>query len=606
MRLERLRRPDDALVYDLVPYEDQMDRFYGGASLAVCRAGAVTVAELAAAGVPSVLVPWPGAAGDHQTDNARVMEAAGAAVLVPDAQADGARIEAVTRELLARPGAAVVDVRRGAVARPGPTRPTGSRTWWRRQPVPAPEPGRVLDLREPRRIHVVGVGGAGMSAYAAILAELGHRVSGSDLHEHPRLERLRLLGVECLVPQTADNVPADADAVVFSSAVPRTNVEVVAAERAGIPVLSRADALAGIVATRRALGVAGTHGKTTTTSMITLILRAADLHPSFLVGSELNEVGSNAGLDAGEWLVVEADESDGTFLRLGLDAAIVTNVDADHLWYWGDMARLEDAFRRFVDGVEGPVVLCADDADARARSPPTARTRSPTAGPTTPATAPRTTGAGASGSSFVLERDGELLGEIRLPVTGRHNAQNATGAAAMTMELGVEFDAVQRALAELRRRRPPLPAPGRARRRHDHRRLRAAPARDPGHDPRRVARAAGGRIIAVFQPFRYARTAIMWQEFADAFVGADQVILTDVCGFHEQPIPGVTGHLLLNAVLDAHPELPVAYFPHRAELLKLVADLRAAGRPGPDPRRRRHHDPRRRAARRRAAAGAGE
>ncbi len=441
--------------------------------------------------------------------------------------------------------------------------------------MPAPEPGRVLDLREPRRIHVVGVGGAGMSAYAAILAELGHRVSGSDLHEHPRLERLRLLGIECLVPQAAENVPADADAVVISSAVPATNVEVVAAEQAGIPVLSRADALAGILTTRRALGVAGTHGKTTTTSMITLILRAADLHPSFLVGSELNEVGTNAGLDGGEWLVVEADESDGTFLRLGLDAAIVTNVDMDHLWYWGDMERLEEAFRRFVDGVDGPVLLCADDPpDPRPRRGPSRGDHLRLGG----GRQVSRTGyrGGREGSSFVLERDGTALGEIRLPVTGRHNAQNATGAAATTLELGVELDAVQRALAGF----------GGVARRFQHRgELDGVTIIDDyallPPEIQATIRAASegdwGRIIAIFQPFRYARTASMWQEFADAFVGADQVILTDVCGFHEQPIPGVTGHLILNAVLDAHPELPVAYFPHRAELVRLVPTYAQAG-----------------------------
>lgn len=434
--------------------------------------------------------------------------------------------------------------------------------------MPAPEPGRVLDLREPRRIHVVGVGGAGMSAYAAILAEMGHRVSGSDLHEHPRLERLRLLGVDCLVPQVPGNVPADADAVVISSAVPRGNVEVVTAEQAGIPVLSRADALAGIVGSRRGLGVAGTHGKTTTTSMIALIMRAAGMHPSFLVGSELNEVGTNAGLDSGEWLIVETDESDGTFLRLALDAAIVTNIDQDHLWYWGDMARLEDAFRRFVDAVSGPVVLCADDSTtaALAADRPGAITYGWSEGARYRATS---YDGGRGGSSFVLERDGSPLGTIRLPVVGRHNAQNATGAAAMTLELGVDFDAVQLALAGF----------GGVARRFQHRgELDGVTMVDDyallPPEIQATIRAAGEgewrRIIAVFQPFRYARTELMWREFADAFVGADQVILTDVCGFHEQPIPGVTGHLILNAVLDAHPELSVAYFPHRAELVRLV------------------------------------
>jgi UDP-N-acetylmuramate--alanine ligase len=426
----------------------------------------------------------------------------------------------------------------------------------------------VLDLSAPRRIHVVGVGGAGMSSYAAILAEMGHRVSGSDLREHPRFERLRLVGVDCLVPQAAHNVPTDADAVVISSAVPRTNVEVRAAEAAGIPVLARADALAGIVASRKALGVAGTHGKTTTTSMLTLILRAAGLHPSFLVGSELNEVGTNAGLDRGEWLVVEADESDGTFLRLALDAAIVTNVDHDHLWYWQTMADLEAAFARFVDGVDGPVVLCADDAATAALG--AGRAGTVTYGWSADARyRAHDYESGRAGSSFLLSRDGEAVGRIRLPVLGRHNAQNAAGAAAMALELGVDFDAVEGALAGF----------GGVARRFQHRgELDGVTIVDdyallpPEIQATIRAATEGGwrRIIAVFQPFRYARTAIMWPEFADAFVGADQVILTDVCGFHEQPIPGVTGRLLVNAVLDAHPETPVAYFPHRAELADLV------------------------------------
>jgi UDP-N-acetylmuramate--alanine ligase len=434
--------------------------------------------------------------------------------------------------------------------------------------VPPPEPGTPLDLAAPRRIHVVGVGGAGMSAYAAILAELGHTVTGSDLRELPRFERLRLLGVDCLVGQRAEHVTDQLDAVVISSAVPPTNVEVRAAAAAGVPIVSRADALAGIVASRRGIGVAGTHGKTTTSSMLTMILRAAGLQPSFLIGSEMHEVGTNEGLDTGEWLVVEADESDGTFLRLPLDAAVVTNVDNDHLWFWGDMEALRIAFREFVDGVRGPVALCADDAflrDLAAERPGAvtygwderARYRC------------RDYRGGPQGSSFVVERDGEVLGELQLPVLGRHNAQNATGATALALELGADFGAARRALAGF----------GGVARRFQHRGdLDGVAIFDdyallpPEIDATiQAAREAGyQRVVAVFQPFRYSRTQGMWAEFAHAFARADQVILTDVCGFHERPIPGVTGHLLVKAVLDAHPDLPVAYFPHRADLARLV------------------------------------
>jgi UDP-N-acetylmuramate--alanine ligase len=433
---------------------------------------------------------------------------------------------------------------------------------------PDHDAGAPLDLSSPRRLHVVGVGGAGMSASAAILAELGHSVSGSDLRELPRFERLRLLGVECVVGQRAEHVQPDLDAVVVSSAVAATNVEVRTARSLGIPVVPRADALAGIVASRRGIGVAGTHGKTTTSSMLTMILRAAGMHPSFLIGSEMHEVGTNEGLDSGDWLVVEADESDGTFLRLALDAAVVTNVDNDHLWFWGDMEALRAAFTEFVDQVDGPAILCADDPFLRALAAdrPTAvtygwhddaryRARDYRSGPL--------------GSAFVLERDGVELGELALPVLGRHHAQNAAGATAAALELGADFDAARRALAGF----------GGVARRFQHRGDLGGVALfddyallPPEIDATiQAAREAGyGRIVAVFQPFRYSRTQVMWAEFADAFAGADQVILTDVCGFHERPIPGVTGHLLVKAVLDAHPDLPVAYFPHRADLARLV------------------------------------
>jgi UDP-N-acetylmuramate--alanine ligase len=426
-----------------------------------------------------------------------------------------------------------------------------------------------------RRLHIVGVGGAGMSAYAAILAELGHRVTGSDLREHRRFERLRLLGVECLVPQRPGNVTADIEAVVVSSAIPEHNVEVVAAQALDIPVISRADALAGIVAARRGIGIAGTHGKTTTASMLTLMLRAAGLRPSFLIGSELNEVGTNEGLGEGEWLVVEADESDGTFLRLPLQAAVLTNVDNDHLWYWGGMAELTDAFMRFAHGVDGPVALCIDDTLLARLAPKLAEAVSYGFAPDARYRASHYEG-GPRGCSFVLSRDGEELGTLRLPVVGRHNAQNAAGAAALALELGAGLGSIQRALAAF----------GGVARRFQHRGERDGVAIVDDYallPPEvratiRAARESGYRkVVAVFQPFRYARTAVMWQEFADAFEGADQVILTDVCGYHEQPIPGVTGELLVRAVLDAHPATELAYFPHRKELANLVPRFARAG-----------------------------
>ena len=205
-----------------------------------------------------------------------------------------------------------------------------------------------LDLTSPRAVHIVGVGGAGMSAIATVLARMGHRVSGSDLRESRPLERLGLLDVTTHVGHAAEHLPTVLDAVVISTAIPESNPEVVAARERGIPVLRRADALRAIVATRTTIAVAGSHGKTTTSSMLALILRAAGWHPSFLIGGDLNEVGTNAVFDYGEWLVVEADESDGTFLELAPHDAVVTSVLPDHLDHYGDFPALVDAFDTFV------------------------------------------------------------------------------------------------------------------------------------------------------------------------------------------------------------------------------------------------------------------
>ena len=221
-----------------------------------------------------------------------------------------------------------------------------------------------LDLSEPRRVHIVGVAGAGMSAIALVLARMGHTVSGSDIKSAAVLERLAAAGVEVHVGNRAENVPADADAVVYSTAIPLRNVELVAAEEHGIPVLHRAAALAALAATRKTIAVAGSHGKTTSASMLALILRSAGWSPSFVIGGEVNEVGSNAAFGDGEWLVVEADESDGTFLHLAPQAALVTNIEPDHLDHYGDFATLIRAFEEFVVSVDGPIVACADDAVA--------------------------------------------------------------------------------------------------------------------------------------------------------------------------------------------------------------------------------------------------
>jgi UDP-N-acetylmuramate--alanine ligase len=431
-----------------------------------------------------------------------------------------------------------------------------------------------LDLSRPRRVHIVGVGGAGMSAIALLLARMGHTVSGSDIKHTASLERLHAAGVDVRHGNRAEHVSADADAVVYSTAVPRTNVELRAADDLGIAVLHRSEALAAITATRRTVAVAGSHGKTTCASMLALILRAAEWAPSFVIGGEVNEVGTNAAYGEGEWLIVEADESDGTFLRVVAEAALVTNLEPDHLEHYGGFAGLVAAFESFVDGVPGPVVLCADDPQAArlAGSRPRLRTYG-----IAPEAHYRIVDERIEDShcSFVLEVDGARRGQIAVPV-GVRATTNAAGAAAIALELGVEMPAIQRALAGF----------GGVARRFQFRGERDGVTfiDDYAHLPSEVSAAietakqgSWRRVIAVFQPHRYSRTASIGPQFGDAFAAADAVVLTDVYPAGEQPVPGVTGRVVLHAVLDRHPELAVTYLPRRADLANVPKRL---ARPG--------------------------
>ncbi len=436
-----------------------------------------------------------------------------------------------------------------------------------------------LDLSAPRKVHIVGIGGMAMSGIAAILTRLGHTVSGSDLKSWRGLERLRFLGVDVHVPHDAACLPVDVDAVVVSTAIPPTNPEVLAAQERGVPVLRRAEALAAIVDTRRTVAISGTHGKTTTSTMTTLILRAAGWHPSFLIGGEPNEVGSNAAYDDGEWLVIEADESDGTFVEIAPEAVILTNVEPDHLDHYGDMAALEEACARYLSSAPGPRVACADD-------------------PGSAGLAARVTAAGLPvitygeahgadyridgyhgdrvGSRFRLLRHGEALGEITLPAPGRHNARNAAGAAALATEIGVPFDAVVAALGRFA---------GVARRFQFHGEIAGVTLVDdyahlPGEIKATLAAAREGawsRIVAVFQPHRYTRTARLWRDFGDAFTDADVVVLTDVYAAGEPPQPGVSGRLILQAVCEAGPANRVFYLPKRSDILARLPDLTRPG-----------------------------
>ena len=429
------------------------------------------------------------------------------------------------------------------------------------------------DLSTTRRIHVVGAGGAGMGAIATVLHRMGHRVTGSDLKEGPVTDRLRAEGIAIEIGHDAEHL-GDAEMIAISTAIPPHNPEYRAAQDRDIDILRRRDILPAISAERRTIAVAGTHGKTTTSSMLSLVLVEAGLDPSFIIGGDLNEIGSGAVWDEGEWFVIEADESDRTFLSLGAEVALVTNIEPDHLeTYDNDPAQLVAAFDDFADAAQ-TVVACLDDEGSAALA---GRPGVVTYGTEDGADfrmidiEPR-----RSSIAFSLEHAGEVLGRIELPTPGLHNARNAAGAAATAITIGAPFDAAARALGRF----------GGVARRFEFRGESdgATFVDDYAHLPTEVAAAVGAardgdwnRVVCVFQPHRYSRTAALWADFADAFVDADVVVLTDIYSAGETPRPGISGKLLVEAVLDAHPRTDVVWLPRLDDVEQWLVQRLAPG-----------------------------
>ncbi len=425
----------------------------------------------------------------------------------------------------------------------------------------------TYDLSSPRRIHVVAAGGAGMSALATVLVQQGHQVSGSDQVQSEALQRLTALGVRTSVGHQALNVHGS-DFLIASSAVNAENVELVEAERVGIAVLRRSDLLPALAEMQPFVSVSGTHGKTTTSSMLAVALIAAGADPSFLIGAEVTSLGAAAAYRSGRHFVLEADESDGSFLSGPRAAALITNIEPDHLEFWGGWEQLLDGFRRFLNETDGPRVVCSDDpAAAQLGTECGAVSYGTSAEASYRMTDLRL---GSQSCSFKLRlpfaslEAGSDLGQlpqqvdVHLAVPGLHNATNAAGALALVAELGYRIeDAVEglRSYSGVARR--------------FERRGSAAGVQfvdDYAHLPTevRAALAAGrsgdwGRVVAVFQPHRYSRTQALFHEFADAFTQADLLVLTEIYAAGEEPREGVNGMLLFDAVRDAHPEAQVVW-----------------------------------------------
>jgi UDP-N-acetylmuramate--alanine ligase len=423
----------------------------------------------------------------------------------------------------------------------------------------------VPDLSSVRAVHLVGIGGAGMSGIARLLLARAVRVSGSDLKDSRALTQLRAAGAEVVVGHRPENV-GDVDAVVISTAIPPDNPERREAERRGIPVYARAQVLASLMAERRGIAVAGTHGKTTTTSMIAVILERAGLDPTYLIGGDLNESGSNARSGGGVF-VAEADESDGSFLLLQPEVAVVTNVEADHLDFFADAEEVEAAFAAFCRRA-GTVVVCADDPGAR-RAAAGADARityglDPSSDVRVTDPEP-TTGGGRAG----LEVEGRSLG-LSLSIPGRHQLVNAAGAVAACVRVGASPERAVEALRGFSGVRRRFERRGSAR--------GAWFVDDYAHHPTEIAATLaaarqedGHRIVAVFQPHRYTRTRAMWRSLGESLAGADVVVLTDVYGAGEAPEPGITGKLLVDALQEASPRTRTVYLPHRSDLARFLA-----------------------------------
>ncbi len=432
----------------------------------------------------------------------------------------------------------------------------------------------IITAGPPRRIHLIGVAGSGMSGLAGLLLALGHRVSGSDKVDTAEVRRLQGEGLHFQSPHQAQ-VVHDADIVIYSSAVKAGNPAFDEAVRLQKTMLRRAEALAALMSGRRGILVAGMHGKTTTSAMAAHVLRAGGLHPCHYVGAEIPILGTNAHWDPqGEYFVAEGDESDGTIALFQPEHAIVLNIEEEHLDYYADLAAIESVFRRLLDRTHGKTFYCIDDANAARLCEK--RTGAVSFGASCRADyrfdAPR---AREFQSHFEVYQRGERLGAATLNVPGLHNISNATCVIALAMELGMDFPTVVNALETFRG----------ARRRFEfkYRSDHFTVVDDYGHHPSEIratlqtARAGHtGRIVAMFQPHRYTRTKALSEQFGEAFEAADVVVITDVYAASEPPIEGVSGQLIVD-VLSRRGHANAHYEPALHRLAARTGALLEAG-----------------------------
>ena len=407
-------------------------------------------------------------------------------------------------------------------------------------------------------VHFIGIGGIGMSGIAEVLHNLGHRVQGSDQSDSANVQRLRAKGIDVFVGHKAENL-GDAEVVVVSTAIKKNNPELIAAREKLLPVVRRAEMLAELMRFRNAIAIGGTHGKTTTTSMVASLLDAGGLDPTVINGGIINAYGTNARMGEGEWMVVEADESDGTFLKLPADVAIVTNIDPEHLDHYGNFDAVRAAFKQFVENVPfyGFGVMCLDHPEVQALVSRIEDRKVVTYG-ANPQADVRFFNIRMEGPVSVFDveirrrRTGEtiLIDNLRLPMPGRHNVSNATAAVAVAQRLGISTDAIRKGIAAFGgvKRRFTLVGDWNGVSVYD----------DYGHHPveikavlRAAREACQGRIIAVHQPHRYSRVASLFEDFAGCFNDADTIMIAPIYAAGEDPIEGVSAEELVSRIKSA-------------------------------------------------------
>lgn len=427
-----------------------------------------------------------------------------------------------------------------------------------------------------RTVHLVGIGGSGMSAIAKVLLEMGYHVSGSDVHKSDTTHNLERLGARVYQGHDGDNIKG-ADALVISSAIAENNAEIQAARNLNIPIFHRADIIASIMKNQKGIAVAGAHGKTTTTSMISLMMEKTGADPTIIIGGELHDIGGNAKFGAGEYIVAEADESDGSFLKLSPVIAIVTNIEDDHMDFYGTIENIVLAFKQFLAKIpaNGLAILCTDNEYVRQLAGELDKPYVTYALNSEADYTVKNMRSNGVQTLFDVYFQGKLLGEMEINVPGKHNIANSLAAIAVGRYIGLSLAEIRTALQKFQGAKRRFQTKGEF--------DEIWVVDDYAHHPTEIKstllaarQTQPKRLIVAFQPHRYTRTKFLREEFSKAFAAADLIILTDIYAAGEQPIPGITGEMLAEAI-EKQEGRPVIYIKNRAEIPNYLYSIACPG-----------------------------